>query len=65
MKKIQKLDDITAADWEDIKWRREAGASLDQIADAIVSCAAVPRICAGIGGRNAGNFNATNDHGKA
>lgn len=23
MKKIQKLDDITAADWEDIKQRRE------------------------------------------
>lgn len=34
MKKIQKLDDITAADWEDIKRRREEGATLDQIADA-------------------------------
>lgn len=33
MKKIQKLDDITAADWEDIKRRREAGANLDQVGE--------------------------------
>ena len=31
MKKIQKLDDITAADWENIKRRREQGANLDQV----------------------------------
>ena len=33
MKKIQKLDDITAADWEDIKRRREEGATLDQVGE--------------------------------
>ena len=33
MKKIQKLDDITAADWEDIKRRREQGANLDQVGE--------------------------------
>lgn len=33
MKKIQKPDDITAADWEDIKRRREEGANLDQVGE--------------------------------
>ena len=33
MKKIQKLDDITAADWEDIKRQREQGANLDQVGE--------------------------------
>ena len=28
-KKIRTINDITAADWEDIKRRREAGANLD------------------------------------
>ena len=33
MKKIQKPDDITVADWEDIKRRREQGANLDQVGE--------------------------------
>lgn len=33
MKKIRTIDDITAADWEDIKQRREAGANLDQVGE--------------------------------
>lgn len=33
MKKIQRIDDITAADWEDIKRRREEGATLDQVGE--------------------------------
>lgn len=33
MKKIQKLDDITTADWEDIKRHREEGATLDQVGE--------------------------------
>nr|DAH18547.1 MAG TPA: Protein of unknown function (DUF658) [Caudoviricetes sp.] len=33
MKKIRTIDDITAADWEDIKWWREQGANLDQVGE--------------------------------
>lgn len=33
MKKIRTINDITMADWEDIKRRREAGASLDQVGE--------------------------------
>ena len=33
MKKIRTIDDIIEADWEDIKWRREQGANLDQVGE--------------------------------
>lgn len=33
MKKIRAIDDITMADWEDIKRRREQGANLDQVGE--------------------------------
>lgn len=33
MKKIRTIDDVTAADWEDIKRRREEGATLDQVGE--------------------------------
>ena len=33
MKKIRTINDITMADWEDIKRRREQGANLDQVGE--------------------------------
>ena len=33
IKKIRTINDITMADWEDIKRRREQGANLDQVGE--------------------------------